>query len=294
MSQAGPEPSLTVGELLSRAEKFLAEKGSEFPRLDAQVLLAHSLNCTRIDLYGARYAEVASAAVRQQYRDLIRQRIEGCPVAYLVGKKEFFSLELEVSPAVLIPRPDTELVVTTCLDLARRGPQPKILDLGTGSGAIAIALARHLPAARVTATDISAEALEVARRNAVKHDVADRIHFVQGPMFEPVPANERFDFIVSNPPYIPSADIDSLPVGVRRYEPRLAVDGGPDGFAVFDALLAGAASHLVPGGCLIIEIGAPQEKPARERFAGYPCYQLAATVYDLSRHPRVLWARLVP
>src|SRR5262249_13370015 len=152
-----------------------------------------------------RYGEVAAPEVRQRYRELIRKRLEGCPVAYLVGRKEFYCLELAVSPAVLIPRPDTEHVVTEPLAPAKKPHGPRIVDIGTGSGAIAIAIAKHHPRAEVTAIDISADALEVARANAEKHDVASRIRFLHGDLFEPV-AGEMFDLIASNPPYIPVED----------------------------------------------------------------------------------------
>jgi release factor glutamine methyltransferase len=288
------EQAWTVGSLLNWTASFLAQKGSETPRVDAEVLLAHVLCCKRIDLYGLRFAEPAADEARQRYRELIRKRVEGCPVAYLVGRKEFFSLEFEVSPAVLIPRPDTELAVTECLTLAKLLPAPRIVDIGTGSGNLAVALARQLPAAHVTAVDVSAEALTVARRNAEKHGVAKRIAFVHGDLFAAVDTAERFDFVISNPPYIAQDDLPKLPIGVRDYEPRLALDGGPDGYRVFERLIGDALGHLNPGGWLIVEIGSPQEGPARQRIGSLAAYELAATVYDYSGHPRVLKARRKP
>jgi release factor glutamine methyltransferase len=280
----------SVGELLDWTASYLAQNRSESPRLDAEVLLAHALGCRRIDLY-TRYAETASAEVRQRFRELINKRMEGCPVAYLVGRKEFFSLPLEVSPAVLIPRPESEFVVMECLRFAKELAEPAILDIGTGSGNLVVALAQQHKTARLTAVDISPDALAVARRNAEKHDVAGRITFLQGDLFAPVEPGARFDFIVSNPPYIPEADIAGLAVGVRDYEPRLALSGGADGYAIFDRLAAGAQQYLKPGGQLLIEIGAPQEGPARARIAALPCYELAETIRDYSLHPRVLRAR---
>jgi release factor glutamine methyltransferase len=271
--------------------RFLATKGSEFPRLDAEVLLAHALGCQRIDLYGIRHGDTAPEEVRKRYKDLIRRRIEGCPVAYLVGRKEFFSLPLEVGPEVLIPRPDTELVVVECLNRARDMTGPRILDVGTGSGNIAVAVAHQHPGAQVTAVDVSPAALAVARRNAQHHGVAARIRFLEGDLFTPIPAGEKFDFILSNPPYIAREDLERVPAGVRDYEPRLALDGGPGGYAVFERLIAGAADCLDPGGYLIVEIGAPQETHARQRIDANPAYQLGDTVYDYSGHPRVLVAR---
>src|ERR1700722_15396663 len=166
MQPAATEQVWTLGALLDWTAKHLAQKSIESARLDAEVLLAHAVGCKRIDLYGMRFAEPASSEVRQKYRELIRRRLEGCPVAYLVGRKEFYGLELEVSPAVLIPRPDTEHLVMEALALAKKLAAPRIVDVGTGSGAIAIALARHHPAAILTAIDVSGEALQIARGNA--------------------------------------------------------------------------------------------------------------------------------
>jgi release factor glutamine methyltransferase len=292
MSQVmGVESTWTIGGLLNWTAKYLAQKGSEFPRLDAEVLLAHALECKRIDLYGLRFAEPASDEARQRYRDLVRRRVEGCPVAYLVGRKEFFSLEFEVSPAVLIPRPDTELVVTACLDLARGVAEPRILDLGTGSGCLAITVAKQHPGARVTAIDIAPEALAVARRNAERHGVAARIQFLEGDLFEPVAAGAVFDFVLSNPPYIPKGDIARLATGVRDYEPHVALDGGADGYAVVERIAACAKDFLAPGGYLIVEIGSPQGGSVRQRLGAHPEYELLDTLFDYSGHPRVLRAR---
>ncbi len=285
------EQNWTVGQLLEWTKRFLSEKGCEYPQTDAAVLLAHVLGCKRIDLYGLRYNDLAPEEVRQRYRELIRRRVEGCPVAYLVGRKEFYSLELEVGPAVLIPRPDSETVVMECLTLAKGMPGPRVLDLGTGSGNLAVAIAKYHKGAQVTAVDLSPEALAVARRNADKHGVAERVRFLQGDLFEAVPPGERFDFVVSNPPYIPRDEVARLERGVRDYEPHLALDGGPDGYAVFERLVAKARAYLEPGGYLIVEIGAPQEGPARQRIAALEGYELAPTVYDAAHHPRVLKAR---
>jgi release factor glutamine methyltransferase len=284
------EQSWTIGRLLDWTTKFLQQKGSESPRLDSEVLLAHALGCKRIDLY-ARHSEEAPESGRQRFRDLVRQRIEGCPVAYLVGRKEFFSLEFTVNRAVLIPRPDSECVVDECLRLAKALEAPAILDIGTGSGCLPVAFAKHHKTAQVTAVDISPDALAVASENARKHGVAERIRFLQGDLFTSIPAGECFDFILSNPPYIPHDDIAKLAPGVRDYEPHTALDGGADGFAVFDRLIAEAPARLKSDGYLLIEIGSPQEGPARERIGRHAEYELAKTVHDGSGHPRVLIAR---
>jgi len=286
------EQTWTLGALLDWTAKHLAQKDAEFPRLDAEVLLAHVVGCKRIDLYGLRFAEEASPEVRNKYKELIRRRIEGCPVAYLVGKKEFHGLEFQVSPAVLIPRPDSEHVVLECLALAKGMAAPRILDVGTGSGNLAVTLAKVLPAAQVTAIDKSADALAVAKTNAARQGVLEKMRFLQGDLLDPIPAGELFHFVMSNPPYIAQEDIGKLAPGVRDFEPHLALDGGPGGFTLFDRLIEQARRYLQPGGYLLVEIGSPQEKEARERLGRYKEYELAPTIHDYSRHPRVLKAKL--
>jgi release factor glutamine methyltransferase len=285
------EQPWTIRRLVEWTTSYLADRGSESPLLDTQVLLAHALGCKRIDIY-TRFEDLAPEEGRQRFKELIRKRIEGCPVAYLVGRKEFFSLELEVTPAVLIPRPDSESLVDDCLRLAKEMAAPTVLDIGTGSGNLVVAVARQHRGAKLTAIDISSEALAVASRNAATHDVADRIRFLQGDLFAPLAEAERFDFVLSNPPYIPHGDLATLARGVRDYEPHLALDGGPDGFNVFERLIDRARNHLVPGGYLIVEIGSPQEEPARKRILSTSGYELAPTIRDSSGHPRVLRARL--
>lgn len=285
------EQAWTLGALLDWTGKHLAQKGAESPRLDAEVLLAHVVGCKRIDLYGLRHGEEASPEIRQRYRDLIRRRLEGSPVAYLVGRKEFYGLDFKVNSAVLIPRPDTETVVVEALAAAKPIASPRILDLGTGSGCIAVTLAKQLPAAHVVAVDISPEALAVARGNADKHGVADRVRFLEGDLFAPLDPADRFDIVASNPPYIPTDDIPNLPLGVRAYEPHRALDGGGDGFQILQRIADSARRFLAPGGWLIVEIGSPQHDRARAILSAIPDYELSPTVFDASRHPRVLKAR---
>ena len=287
------EQAWTLGALLDWTGKHLAQKGSESPRLDAEVLLAHVVGCKRIDLYGMRHGEEATPEVRQKYKDLIRRRVEGCPVAYLVGKKEFYGLEFAVGPAVLIPRPDTEHLLVETLAEAKKLVAAIVLDIGVGSGCIAVSLAKSLPTAVVTAVDISPDALVQAKKNAEKHGVQNRIRFVKGDVFVGLESSERFDVIASNPPYIATADIAALPVGVREYEPRLALDGGAGGYVVFERLVDQARGFLKPGGYLIVEIGSPQEKRAREIVASHKEYRLSPTIFDHSGHPRVIKAQRI-
>ncbi|MBV9122060.1 MAG: peptide chain release factor N(5)-glutamine methyltransferase [Planctomycetes bacterium] len=280
----------TIGALLDWTARFLAKRGSEYPRLDTEVLLAHALGCRRIELY-TRYDEPTPAEARERFRELVRRRVEGCPVAYLVGRKEFFALEFEVNPAVLIPRPESEFVVMECLRLARGMERPRVLDLGTGSGNIIVAVTQRHAGVQGTTVEVSPEAVAVAQRNAAKHGVAGRIRFLTGDLFEPIPPGERFDFLLSNPPYIAREDLAGLPVGVRDYEPRLALDGGPGGYVVLERILARAGDYLEPGGYLIVEIGAPQAEPVRQRLAAHPGFRLEETLQDYSGHPRVLRVR---
>lgn len=284
------EQTWTIQRLLDWTKNYLAQKQAESPLLDAQVLLAFALGCRKIELY-TRFEEVVADDVRARFRELIQRRVKGCPVAYLVGRKEFYSLEFEVNGDVLIPRPDTECVVDECLRLAKPLAGPHILDVGTGSGALPVVLATRHKGAVLTATDVSEKALAVARRNAARHGVGERIRFLHGDLFAPIPAEDRFDFILSNPPYIPSAVIPGLEAGVRDYEPHQALNGGADGFAVFDRLVAGAPAHLKAGGCLILEINAPQEAAARAKIEEHGGYDLGKTHFDSAGHPRVLCAR---
>lgn len=284
--------SWTVGRLLDWTTGHLKNKGVESPRLESEVLLAHALGCRRIDLY-ARYLEDATEAQRQRFRELIQQRLTGQPVAYLVGRREFFSLEFEVTPAVLIPRADTETLVAECLRLAKPMTDPTVLDVGTGSGCIAVTVAQQHRTACVTAVDVSPDALAVATRNAERHKVTDRVRFVQSDLFATLPPGESFDFIVSNPPYVTRAEMALLPPSVREHEPQLALDGGDDGFDVFARLAEGAREQLKPGGYLLIEIGATQDEEARRRLAAAG-YEVGKTLLDANKHPRVVVGRRAP
>jgi release factor glutamine methyltransferase len=282
----------TLGRLLDWTTKYFTEKGLEFPRLDAEILLAHAQACPRLQLY-TRYEEPADEKVRTAYRALIKQRVEGCPVAYLVGYREFFSLEFKVTPAVLIPRPETEILVMEAIRLAGPRPESTLVDVGTGSGAIAITVAKRVPGVRVVAIDISPEALQVARDNARRHGVADRIDFRQGDLLAPLAAGEKPDLIVSNPPYIPTDALPMLAPDVRDYEPKLALDGGPGGYRIISRLLDQAATRLRPGGHLLIEIDAAQEQTVGQLIRGLPGFGPPETVRDFNRHPRVIHAQSI-
>lgn len=247
----------TVGELLQWTAEYFRKHAFHSPRLDAEILLAESRGCQRIDLYTA-YDEPASPEVRAKFRELVRRRATGEPVAYLVGHREFFSISLEVNPHVLIPRPETEQLVTEVLEELRdrQLTEPRVADVGTGSGAIAIAVALHAPQAVLTAMDISPEALDVAQRNAERTEVAERIDFLLGDLLSPTADRQQpcFDFIVSNLPYLGEPEMAELPREVRDFEPRLALVGGSQGTELIERLIKQAETQLADGGCLILEV----------------------------------------
>lgn len=279
----------TVGRLLRWTEQYFAARGSESPRLDAEVLLAKALGCQRIELY-VQFDKPVQADERAVFREFVRRRAAGEPVAYIVGRKEFFALEFEVGPGVLIPRPDSEFVVMAYLEHFSRQDFAYVADVGTGSGNLAVSIAREHLGARVVGTDISAEALRFAARNVQRHEVQSRIALVRCHLLSAVRPQPLLDAIVSNPPYIPSGQIGELEPGVRDYEPRVALDGGPDGLRVVGQLICQALRRLKPQGLLIIEIGAPQERPVLALLVGAG-FEPLRTVRDYAGHPRVLVAR---
>jgi release factor glutamine methyltransferase len=260
---------LTVGELLRRATGYLAEKGLPTPRLDAEVLLAWTLGGDRVRLY-VEYDRPLTPDEVGRYRELIGRRAKRVPVALLRGFKEFFALPFTVSPAVLIPRPETESLVQEVLGwLAGQGAEERsraaqtrwtVADLATGSGCVGVTVAKCAPAVRVVATDRSREALAVAEMNAARHGVADRVRFLAGDGLAPLLAAGwagKLDVLAANPPYIPSATVDQLGQDVA-YEPRLALDGGPDGLRFYRDWVPQAGRLLRPGGLLALEIGHDQ------------------------------------
>lgn len=284
--------SWTVGRLLDWTRQYLADRGAENARLDAEILLATARGCPRIALYTA-FDEVPNDQVRTAFRELVRRRAEGAPVAYLVGRREFFSLSFRVTPDVLIPRPETEFVVLQTLDRAKAlaaGPL-RIVDVGTGSGAIAVTLAKHLPQAEVLAVDISPAALAVAQTNAAEHRLDQRVKFLESDLLAALPAEPLFHFVVSNPPYVSTAEMAELPKDVQAHEPRLALEAGPTGIEVIARLAPQAIERLVPGGFLVVEISPQLDSAARSLLANSGALEVLPTVKDLAGHPRVAVAR---
>ncbi|MHB8897740.1 MAG: peptide chain release factor N(5)-glutamine methyltransferase [Thermoguttaceae bacterium] len=284
----------TVGRLLTWTADYLKKRGSDSPRLDAEVLLAHSLGCERIDLY-TRFDEQPQEEQRSAFRDLVRRRAEGMPVAYLVGHREFFSMDFRVTEDVLIPRPETEHLVVAAIDLAKRAPGgAAACDVGTGSGVIAVCLARQVPECRVTAIDISPAALAIARENAATHGVDGRIEFREGDLLTGVAGEPVFDLVLSNPPYVADGEAERMAAETRRYEPRQALFAGPRGTEVVERLVPQAAERLKPGGRLLIEISPMIHDRAGEIVMGDGRLERLDTIKDLAGHPRVLVARRRP
>ena len=274
---------MTYAALLAAATQALAEAlqlDAVAARLEALLLLCHGFGIGRAQVL-ARLRDPAPPATA--FDALLARRLAGEPVAYILGEREFYGLALEVTPAVLIPRPETELLVDTAL-----ATKPKrILEIGTGSGAIAIALAHHLPDANIIATDISAEALEVARHNGARHGIR-QIDWLQSDGYAGIPP-QRFDVIVSNPPYVEEHD-KCMNTGDLRFEPRAALSGGPDGFDVVRMIVAGAPAFLTPDGWLMFEHGFDQGARARELLAAR--FARIETLRDLASHERVTLGRL--
>jgi release factor glutamine methyltransferase len=245
---------LTVLESIKLSSEYLKKKGIESPRINAELLLAHILNCKRLDLY-LSYDRPLNNDEITQYRDFIKRRGQFEPYQYIVGSVEFYGLKFEVNPSVLIPRPETEILVEEIITQYKGSFNLQILDIGTGSGNIAVSLARYLTGAEITATDISMEALKVAENNAVINKVENQIRFVAGDILKPDFNGSRFDIIVSNPPYVSENEFNALKPELRVYEPRLALTDESDGLVYYRAIAAKAKSLLNDKGRLFFEIG---------------------------------------
>lgn len=290
MAETASEP-WTIGRLLTWTTDYLKKSGSETPRLDAEVLLAAACQCSRIALYTS-FNEPCEETSRAAFREWVKRRASGEPVAYLVGHREFYSLPFKVNRHVLIPRPETELVVVRLLDYARQRGTPglRIADVGTGSGILAVCAAKHLPEAEVTAIDLSPEALAVARENAGTHEVADRIRFLESNLLAALPTDEQLDCVISNPPYVSEAEYAKLPPDVLEHEPRLALIGGPTGAEVIERLVQEAAGKLSPGGCLIVEFSPMIAARVKQFLETHGDYEQVEVTKDLAGHARIISA----
>jgi len=283
------EGAWTIRRILEWTSGYLREKGSDSPRLEAEVLLAHARGCPRIQLYTA-YDEVLPDAIRAKMRELVQRRAAAEPVAYLVGYREFFGLKFKVTPDVLIPRPETETLVMETLERTKSVENPRILDVGTGSGCIAVSIAVNHPGAQVTAVDISPAALAVARSNVEQHGVADRVELIESDLFAGLASGVQFDAIVSNPPYVRIDEMDGLQPEIRLHEPHVALVAGPDGLDVFRRIAAEATRWLKPGGFVLVEFSPEQAAGVQGLFSAEFGWRQTRVLSDTSGHPRALYA----
>lgn len=287
-SALGPQ---TIRHVLRGATQRLQAAGIESARLDAEVLMCHALQIEKPHLYVV-LDEQLELSVRHRFGDLLIRRLRREPVAYITGCQEFWSLDFRVTPDVLIPRPETERLVEISLQFAGAfdGDLPlRVLDIGTGSGAIAITLAMELPRAQLVATDVSPAALAIARHNAARHRVADRIQFRASNLFDSV-GGDRFHVIVSNPPYVERGEIAVLAPEVSQWEPRTALDGGLDGLDYYRGIVAQGFRHLLPGGALIMEIGAAMAGEIGELLSASGEYTPPLVYQDYAQKDRVIAA----
>jgi len=276
----------TIEDVLLWTTRHFSKKGIASPRLDAEVLLAHALNVDRLHLYLNLDAPLRPEE-RDRYRVLVERRARREPVALIIGQKEFWSIPLRIPPGVLIPRPETELLVEAVLAEIRGVDAPAMLEIGTGSGAVSIALARENPRARIVATDIDLLALRAAANNARNAGADSTITFVASDLFSAFRPDARFDVICSNPPYIPHDVIPTLEPEISRFEPRRALDGGADGLETVRRIVRDAGDFVSEAGALVIEIGDGQAPAVREIFLSVGKFREIRILPDLAGRPRV-------
>jgi release factor glutamine methyltransferase len=281
---------LNVKDALLKSAQWLSGKGVSGARLDAELLLGEVLGMKRLELY-LMWDRPLHAREREQYLELLKRRAQFEPIAYILGRREFFSIDFKVGPGVLVPRPETEFLVERVLSAAKALDTPVIADVGTGSGAIAVALAVNLPGARIVATDISEPALAIARENARAQGVEDAIRFVHTAFLDGV--DETFDWVVSNPPYIAESDRATLSPDVAHYEPDEALFSGPDGLDAIRVLIPRAAERVRPGGGVALEIGAGQGAAVRDLFESGGHFEAVDVTHDYQGIERVVAARRV-
>jgi release factor glutamine methyltransferase len=280
---------MTAQTALLQGTRLLEDAVIAVPRLTAEVLLSHALHRDRVYLYSHPERELTEVEWIH-YGRYLHERLQGKPTQYITGRQEFYGREFRVSPDVLIPRPETEHLVETVVELARKLASPRIVDVGTGSGCIALALAKELPYAEIHAVDTSLIALEIARSNALKHGLQDRVRFQESDLLNAFSHDTaRFDFVISNPPYVSDLDKNSLQPEVRDFEPHAALFAGPTGFDVIERLIPQAQRVLKHGGWLVMEIGLGQDARLKELLRGWSHIQF---VPDLQSIPRVAMAQL--
>lgn len=280
----------TVGEALKDAVAILsADKSFTSPRLDCEILLAFVLNCTRTDLIFCRNKQL-SEEQQSAFFSYVQRRLEHEPISYLTNEKEFMSLSFFVQKGVLTPRPETELLVEYIINQYKTMDEPRILDLCTGSGAIAVSLAYYLKNSHITAVDKYEVCLEVAKKNAQKHGCLERIEWMKADVLKQFDMQEKFHCIVSNPPYIKSRVLSSLPDDVKCYEPEYALDGGWDGLLFYREITSFAAEHILPGGKLVYEIGYDQGIDVKDIIEGTHLFHTIEIIKDYAGLDRMVIA----
>jgi release factor glutamine methyltransferase len=283
----------TIADLLSKSAAWLRDKGCTSPRLDAELLLAEVLGMSRVDLY-VKFDQPLIPSEIDNYREFIRRRAEGEPVAYILGRAYFHNLEIKVNGSVLIPRPETEHLVEAAIEFLMEGDwpsPPEVLDLCTGSGAIAIAIVKGFPEADITASDASGEALTLAAENATLTGVTPRIRFIQSDLFEDIDPVATYDLIVANPPYISAEEWEALPRDVREFEPREALYGGTDGLDFYRLLAEQAPQQLKPYGGLVLETGSTQAAAVSEMLEATGHFKTVGVFQDYAGLDRVVVAQ---
>jgi release factor glutamine methyltransferase len=284
---------LTIAEAIRRAAEKLTVAGIESSRLDAEVLLAHVIRKDRVWLF-AHNTDTLNNDSASNYEHAVERRAKREPIQHIVGHQEFWGLDFTVSPDVLIPRPETELVVESAIRAAGKMSGPLILDLCTGSGCIAISIAKHLVTSRIMATDRSGHALVVARENARNHGVADRIRFLEGDLFGPLEELDiqgKVDIIVANPPYVPARDLAALQSEVRDFEPETALIAGPQGTEIHQRIISTAPRYLKQHGLLIMEMGIGQTETLIQMVKASDAYDMPEVLKDLAGIERVIVAK---
>jgi release factor glutamine methyltransferase len=281
----------TIRRTLAWTSEDFASRGIPSPRLDAELLISHALDCDRIDLYLNMERPLANPELGR-VRTLVERRRRREPVAYILGEREFYGRRFRVDPSVLIPRPDTETLVERLFDAVPADFGGRFLELGTGSGAIAVTVAVERPRLRIQATDISSAALSIARQNARLHDVESRMDFHDGDLFEALDTEGAYDVICFNPPYVSSADWDGLAPEIVQYEPKAALDGGADGLDFYRRTLASVDEWLAPSGILLLEVGQGQVNPVLELVRANGRFRSIENHPDLGGVPRVIRARI--
>lgn len=279
----------TIRRVVSWSASDFSGRGIQTARLDAELLVAHALGIDRVRVYMDLDRPLTPDELGA-IRELVARRRKLEPIAYILGRKEFYGRSFEVGPEVLVPRPETELVVERALALLPEGSDARVLDLCTGSGAIAISVALERPGVRVDATDVSTAALALAARNAAAHGASDRVRFLEGDLFAALDPDARYALVLANPPYIADAEVATLAPDVAAWEPHLALAGGPDGLAIVRRIVEGAPRALEPGGSLVFEIGKGQALAVLTLLAG-PAWSEARAHQDLARIERVVEAR---